>query len=170
MSFAYFLIWVFVLLCYWVLSVLYIFRIYSPLLNMWFTNISTQFIAYLSSSSTWTFTEENRLTLMKSNLSNFSFMDCVLVSDLRILPSPICQNLFFLFFLNILCGGLVIKSSLTFAIPWTITCQAPLSMGISRQEYWGGFPFPSPGDLPDQGIKPRSPALQTDSLLTELMI
>ena len=42
--------------------------------------------------------------------------------------------------------------------------QAPLSMGLSRQEYWSGLPCPSPGDLPDPGIKPRSPALQADSL------
>ena len=62
-------------------------------------------------------------------------------------------------------GGLVTKSCPT---PWTIACQAPLSMGFSRQEYWSGLPFPSPGHLPDPGIKPMSPALQADSLLTEL--
>ena len=45
------------------------------------------------------------------------------------------------------------------AIPWAVACQAPLSMGFSRQEYWSGLPFPSPGDLPDPGIKPTSPAL-----------
>ena len=45
--------------------------------------------------------------------------------------------------------------------------QAALSMEFSRQEYWSGLPFPPPGDLPDPGIKPGSPALQTDSLLTE---
>ena len=55
-----------------------------------------------------------------------------------------------------------------FANPWTVACQASLSMGFSRQEYWSGLPFPSPGDLPDPGNKPRSPALQTDSLPTEL--
>ena len=49
-----------------------------------------------------------------------------------------------------------------------LACQAPLSMGISRQEYWSGLPFPSPEDRPDPGIKPGSPALQADSLLTEL--
>ena len=43
-------------------------------------------------------------------------------------------------------------------IPWTITHQAPLSTGFSRQEYWSGLPFPPPGDLPDPGIKPESPA------------
>ena len=45
--------------------------------------------------------------------------------------------------------------------------QAPLSMGFSRQEYWSGLPFPSPGDLPDPGIEPRSPALQADALPPE---
>ena len=45
--------------------------------------------------------------------------------------------------------------------------QAPPSMGFSRQEYWSGLPFPSPGDLPNPGIKPRSPALQADALTSE---
>ena len=54
-----------------------------------------------------------------------------------------------------------------FATPWTVACQAPLSMGFSRQEYWSGLPFPFPGDLPDLGIEPRSPALQADSLPSE---
>ena len=49
--------------------------------------------------------------------------------------------------------------------PWTIACQPPLSMEFSRQEYWSGLPFPSPGDLPDPGIESGSPALQEDSLL-----
>ena len=44
-----------------------------------------------------------------------------------------------------------------FATPWTVAYQAPPSMGFSRQEYWSGLPFPSPGDLPNPGIKPRSP-------------
>ena len=50
------------------------------------------------------------------------------------------------------------------ATPWTVACQAPLSMGFSRQEYWSGLPFPSPGDLPEPGIEPRSLALKADSL------
>ena len=54
-----------------------------------------------------------------------------------------------------------------FATPWTIAYQAPPSMGFSRQECWSGLPFPSPGDLPDLGIKPRSPTLQADALLSE---
>ena len=54
-----------------------------------------------------------------------------------------------------------------FVTPWTVAHQAPPSMGFSRQEYWRGLPFPSPGDLPDPGIKPRSLALQTDALTSE---
>ena len=65
-------------------------------------------------------------------------------------------------------GGLVSKSCPTLANPWTVACQAPLSMGFSRQEYWNRLPFPFPGDLLDPGIEPMSPALQTDSLSAEL--
>ena len=54
-----------------------------------------------------------------------------------------------------------------FAIPWTVARQAPLSIGSPGQEYWSGLPFPSPGDLPDPGIKPMSPTLQTDSVPSE---
>ena len=66
------------------------------------------------------------------------------------------------------CVCLVAQLCPTRATPWTVTCQAPLSMGFSRQEYWCGFPFLFPGDLPNPGIEPRSPALQADSLPTEL--
>ena len=52
-------------------------------------------------------------------------------------------------------------------IPRIVTCQIPLSMEFSRQEYWRGLPFPSPGDLPDPGIEPRSPVLQANSLPSE---
>ena len=50
---------------------------------------------------------------------------------------------------------------------WTSACQVPLSMGFSRQEYWSRQPFPSPGDLPDPGVKPGSPTLEADSLRSE---
>ena len=56
---------------------------------------------------------------------------------------------------------------LLFATPWTATYQATLTMGFPRQEYWSGLPFPSPGDLPDAGIEPRSPTLQADALPSE---
>ena len=52
-------------------------------------------------------------------------------------------------------------------IPWTVARRAPLSEEFSRQEYWNGLPFPSPGDRPDSVIEPGSPALQADSLLFE---
>ena len=54
-----------------------------------------------------------------------------------------------------------------FETPWTVAHQAPPSMGFSKQEYWSGLPFPSPGDLPDPGIKPGSPAFQADALTSE---
>ena len=55
-----------------------------------------------------------------------------------------------------------------FATSWTVGHQVPLSLGFSRQEYWSGLPFPSPGDVPDPGIEPRSPIFQADSLPSEL--
>ena len=59
-------------------------------------------------------------------------------------------------------GGLVTKSCPKLVAPWTVAHQVPLSMGFSRQEYWSGLSIPSPEDLPDPGIEPRSPALQAD--------
>ena len=58
---------------------------------------------------------------------------------------------------------------LLFVTPWTVAHQAPLSMEFSRQEYWRQLPFPSPGDLPDPGIEPGSPALQGDSVPSKLV-
>ena len=54
-----------------------------------------------------------------------------------------------------------------FVTPWTLACKAPPSMEFSMKEYWDGFPFPSSEDLPDPGIKARSPALQADFLPSE---
>ena len=54
-----------------------------------------------------------------------------------------------------------------FVTPWTVVQQAPQSKEFSRQDYWSGLPFPSPGDVPDPGIKPKSPVLQADSLTSE---
>ena len=55
-----------------------------------------------------------------------------------------------------------------FATPWTVAHQAPPSMGFSRQQYWSGLPFFSPGDLPDPGTEPVSPTLWEESLPFEL--
>ena len=65
-------------------------------------------------------------------------------------------------------GGLVGKSCPTLVTTWAVACQALLSIGFPRQEYWSGLPFPSPEDLPNPEIEPRSPALQADSLPTDL--
>ena len=54
-----------------------------------------------------------------------------------------------------------------FSTPWAIAYQAPPSVGFSRQEYWSVLPFPSPGDLPNTGIEPGSPAFQADALTSE---
>ena len=54
---------------------------------------------------------------------------------------------------------------LLFAAPWTVAYQAPPSMEFSRQEYWSALPFPSPGDLPDSGMEPGSPALEAEVLI-----
>ena len=79
--------------------------------------------------------------------------------------------------MNIMCYLLYAESSKVkvkllsrvrlFATPWTVAYQASPSMGFSRQEYWSGLPFPSPGDLPDPGIELGSPALQADALSSE---
>ena len=61
-------------------------------------------------------------------------------------------------------GGVIAKSCLTLATPWTVAHQALLSMEFSRQECWSGLPCAPPGDHPDPGIKPRSPVLRADSL------
>ena len=62
---------------------------------------------------------------------------------------------------------LVAQSCSTLCDPMNCSPQAPLSMKFSRQEYWSGLPFPYPGDLPDPGIEPESPALQADFLPSE---
>ena len=62
---------------------------------------------------------------------------------------------------------MLIERNIVFATPWTVGYQAPQSMEFSRQEYWSGLPFPSPGDLPNPRIEPRSPALWADSLPSE---
>ena len=69
-------------------------------------------------------------------------------------------------------GGVKVKVKLLsrfqlFGTPWTVAYQGPLSMEFSREEYWSGLPFPSPGDLPNPGIEPGSPALQAGALSSE---
>ena len=61
----------------------------------------------------------------------------------------------------------VTQSCLTLCDPWTVACQAPLSVGFYWQEYWSGLPFPAPGDIPNPGIEPTSPALAGGFFTTE---
>ena len=98
----------------------------------------------------------------------------IILSFLRLHPS----TAFWTFLLTMIANPFLLSDSCTvkvkllsrvrlFATPWTVAYQAPLSMGFSRQEYWSGLPFPSPGDLPHPGVELESPALQADSLLSE---
>ena len=69
----------------------------------------------------------------------------------------------FTFDVSFLCAPVKLLSRVQLiATPWTVAYQAPPSMEFSKQEYWSGLPFPSPGDLPNPGIQPRSPALRAD--------
>ena len=71
------------------------------------------------------------------------------------------------FCLQLLCVCAQLLSNVQFfAIPWTVACQAPLTMEFSRKEYWSWLPFPIPGDFPDPGIKPPSPALTGGFFIT----
>ena len=82
----------------------------------------------------------------------------------RVFSNTTVQKLLcYLYSLLLLFSHSVMSNS--FVTPWIVARQAPLAMRFPRQEYWSGLPFHSPGDLPDPGIKPRSPALQADSLL-----
>ena len=74
------------------------------------------------------------------------------IQKTKIMVSSSIIHSFIISFQSLICVQL-------FVTQWTTAHQAPLSMGFSRQEHWSGLPFPSPGDLPDPGIKPRSPAL-----------
>ena len=88
-------------------------------------------------------------------------------------PMCICTCMYELFwvcfclFVCLFCFVLVAKSYPTFCDPVDCSLSGPLSMGFSRQEYWSGLPFSSPGNLPDPGIEPRSPTLQADALTSE---
>ena len=94
----------------------------------------------------------------------FSFM---LINFIFLLHFFETHNLIFPFSTYTWCGDLVTPLCVTLATPWVVAHQAPLPMGFSTQEYWSGLLFPSPGDLPNPGIKLVSPALQAGSLPTE---
>ena len=97
-----------------------------------------------------------------ASLLNVEFVKCYLISG-----HQNKKDLQVLYFKAIKSKSSKLSHVQLFVTPWTVARQAPLSMGFSRQEYWNGLPFPSPGDLPDLGIKPGSPALQEDSFPSE---
>ena len=82
---------------------------------------------------------------------------CISVSVSCLLPASFSKALSPLQVLSDWCWVCMLSSAPLSVTPWTAACQAPLSVGFSRQEYWSGLPFPSPGDNPHPGIKPMSP-------------
>ena len=96
---------------------------------------------------------------------NFKFLSWIqesLTIQIKSIPKNLLMNVYEVKWSE------VAQSCPTLYDPVDCTYQAPPSMGFSRQEFWSGLPFPSPGDLPNPGIEPRSPALWVDSLLSEL--
>ena len=89
-------------------------------------------------------------------------LDKLIKCKLHLLPPHIIQTI--AWYIKGKSSRSVVSDSAT---PWTVAYQAPSPMGFSRQEYWNGLPFPSPGDLPDPGIKPGSPEFQADALTSE---
>jgi len=71
-----------------------------------------------------------------------------------------CVYIYILMCVSVHGGCSIAQLCPTLGTPWTVACQAPLSMGFPRQEYWSGFPFPSPRNLPNPEIEPTSPAFQ----------
>ena len=98
----------------------------------------------------------------------YFFFSCTMSQTPSLVHQTLYQRQIVDMYIYLLCG-LVTNSCWTLVILWTVACQAPLSMGISRQEYWCCLLFPSPGNLPNQEIKPRSPTLQADDLQTEMV-
>ena len=94
-------------------------------------------------------------------MEKYVFWEYANTSSLLNFHPPVLEAIYFCpnqLLLNVVVVKLLSRVRL-FATPWTVAYQAPPSMGFSRQEHWSGLPFPYPGDLPDPGIEPGSPAL-----------
>ena len=102
-------------------------------------------------------------TELNKSLYDRSYPSCFIVTDDRESVAEELCSLLCVFYIIVL----VVQSRILFATPYIVACQAPLSMEFSRQGYWNGLPFPSPGDVLKPGIEPGSPALQADSLPSE---
>ena len=103
--------------------------------------------------------------IIKSFRIDMELLKTILLGRIHITPHP---KKCFIGFCSSSVALLVTQFCPTVWDPTTVAHQAPLSIGLSRKECWSGLPFPSPEDLPDPGIEPRSPALQADSLPSEL--
>ena len=97
-----------------------------------------------------------------------NFILCLFKTTFGMKPYLWCWKLIFHSIHGIVCVCESLSCVQLFATPWSVAHQALLSMKLLRQEYWSGLPFPSPGGLPNPGIKPRSPALGANSLPSEL--
>ena len=96
---------------------------------------------------------------------NCQVVKSFLALSLRVPLCKACDKYNFTWVYMYVCVCVLVSHVQLFATPWTPACQTPLSMGFSRQEYWSGLPFSSPGGLPDPGIEPGALALWADSLL-----
>ena len=122
--------------------------LWSPFLPVWSFEVFSVFIL-------WT---GNTFIYLKE-LTKWHIVTCLpLLSSLlpAVVRSPFPEAINVIGFLwTCVCGLSLVW---LFATPWTVACQAPLSMEFSRQEYWSGLPFPTPGDIPNPGIEPEFPA------------
>ena len=110
---------------------------------------------------------KRRLLLGRKAMTN---LDSILKSRDITLPTKVCLVKAMVFLVVVIYGCELVKSLSRvqlFTTLWTVAYQAPPSMGFSRQEYWSGLPFPSPGDLPNPGIESRSPPLEAEALTSE---
>ena len=110
---------------------------------------------------------KRRLLLGRKAVTN---LDSILKSRDITLPTKVCLVKAMVFLVVVIYGCELVKSLSRvqlFTTLWTVAYQAPPSMGFSRQEYWSGLPFPSPGDLPNPGIESRSPPLEAEALTSE---
>ena len=128
---------------------------WGQILGSFFDGSRVQVVNYaIGGRSSKTFVQEGRLDEVKKNLQKGDVMMVQFGHNDRYFGSkPLKVKL--------------LSRVRLFANPWTIACQALLSMEFYRQEYWSGLPFPSPGDLPDPGIEPGYPTLQADTLPSE---
>ena len=141
-----------VLLCCWIVRILYIFWILEPY-QMCDLQIICLIFWFIFSLSWWCPLMYRSFQFCSSSVSVFFFFSCGAILSPRLLLTSSFSLLY-------LYEWTLFSHVWPFAAPWTVARQAPLSVEFSRKESWSGLPFPSPGDLPKSGIEPTSSALQ----------